>query len=176
MVNVYSGNELEQEKGIKKRMHVIWFILLSFYAALTVGLFVWYLTLEYLSPVVIWIEIAEIVLTVLFCCYTFVFYNIPYRRQKKYVILLQHLDTGLKEFSEGKFVRFSDKIEVRDGVDFYHMVTSQWNEQKQEFMERKVLLDKEKPFPDVHEGDTVMYKTQGNVLIEYMVRKKDETA
>lgn len=174
MIKVYSGEEIVKETKTKKTMMAWWYVALGIYVAATIGFVVWYCLIDYNDPMLTWIQVIETVLTALFGIGSFLFFSIPYRRQRRYVKLLGYIDTGLKEFGEGKFLRFSDEIEVREFVDFNHMITEEWSERRQEMLERKVLLDVEKLRPDIHAGDTIMYKTQGNVLIEYEIKKQEE--
>lgn len=180
MERVYTGEELAKETKIKKTMMAWWYVALGVYVALTAGFITWFLLLDYEDPLAIWMQVIECAVTGLFGVASFLFFSIPFKRQRRYVKLLGYLDTGLKEFGEGKFLRFSDEIEVRESVDFNHMITEEWSERRQEFLERKVLLDMEKPRPAVQAGDMIMYKTQGNVLIEYEVKltetQTDKTA
>ena len=96
-------------------------------------------------------------------------YNSKYNRLRKYVNILGYLRIGLKEQYSGQFLRIDEQIEVKDGVDFYKMITKEWNERKQEYFERKVLIDNEKPKPIIPENARVRYITQGNILIKYKV-------
>ena len=83
--------------------------------------------------------------------------------------MLKHLQTGLTEESVGEFLRFEEETESHEGVDYYTMVLSEWYEKKEEFYERKVLIDAEKARPVITKGNVVRYITQGNILLRYEV-------
>lgn len=83
--------------------------------------------------------------------------------------MLEYLNIGIKENHLGQFVRYDDVIDVKDGVEFYKMILKEWNERKQEYYDRKVLIDNEIIKPAINKGDRLKYVTQGNILLKYKI-------
>ncbi|MBQ9710266.1 MAG: hypothetical protein IJV67_06575 [Clostridia bacterium] len=83
------------------------------------------------------------------------------------------IQTGLKTTGTNAFVRFDSSITVKDGVDCISMVVLQWSEKKQEYFERHVLCDLEKPLPSLNKGDVINYVTHANVLVSYELSSPD---
>lgn len=168
MTEIYSGQEYSEEYKVKKRMLRIWFALLAVYIIISVIIIVSFAILPYGTKKTVFIT-SDIMLSMLFWGFTFFYFNLKYNRIRKYVKILKHIMTGLKEQNSGEYLRIEDTIEVKEGVDFYKMVIKEWNEKKQEYFERKVLIDSQKPKPNIPDGKRVRYITQGNILIKYKV-------
>ena len=62
---------------------------------------------------------------------------------------------------------------ARNIVDCISMVVLQWSEKKQEYFERHVLCDLEKPLPSLNKGDVINYVTHANVLVSYELSSSD---
>ncbi|NLK17413.1 MAG: hypothetical protein GX304_02665 [Clostridiales bacterium] len=185
MTELYTGQEYPQHLKLKKKMLNVWLILLGIYIAASVAILLGLVTMPYYTrdDVISFGEkknyfiAADVLLSTLFWGFSLFFFINKYIRLSRYVRMLKYLDIGLKEVYEGEFLRFGDVVEVKDGVEFYKMITKEWNERKQEYYERKVLIDREIEKFDICPGDRVKYVTQGNVLIKYkIVRKAKEKA
>lgn len=168
MTDLYTGQEYEAEYKIKKKMLIIWYIMLAVYLIISVIILISFTSLPYGTKKTVFIYF-DIGLSTLFWGYSLFFFNNKYGRIRKYVKMLGYLDTGLKETYDGQFLRFDNTIEVKEGVEFYKMITKEWNEGKQEYFERKVLIDIEKPKPEIAEGLRIRYITQGNILVRYKI-------
>ena len=88
--------------------------------------------------------------------------------------LIAYLSVGLKQVNESKFLRYED-YETKDGVDLYILIFSEWNAKKSEYMDRKIMFDKEKPLPEFQGGDIVRYLSQGNLMVAYEVIGHDDS-
>jgi len=176
MTELYQGDELQKERIAKKKIFRIWLILLGIVLAIDIACVVIHALLPYNSPLAIYPKITAMGLSCLFGVLSYPFLAVKYRRIRSYVKMLGYLFIGLKEGSVGEFIGFHDTVEVKEGVDFYTMTAYEYNESKQEYFVRKVLIDKEKSKPLVSEGDMVHYITQGNILMSYEIieRKEDE--
>ncbi len=176
MTEIYTGSELSTEKARRKRFLTVWYILLGTVLAIDIGLIVWHALMPYKSPDQIIPRAIAMTLTSLFAVVSLLLFSIKFRRLNCYVRMLRYLDTGLKEGGVGEFIEFSQGVEVKEGVDFYHFDVYEWNEIKQEYFIRKVLVDNEKAKPELREGDMVHFITQGNILMQYEVipRPADE--
>lgn len=174
MIELYDGSEYPREKAAKKRFLTIWLILLGLVVAFDIAMMVWLSTLPYESPMAIWPKAAGILLSCLFAFFSMPFLAIKYHRMRFYTKMLGYLETGLREGSVGELKQFSSAVEVREGVDYHTMITFEYNERKREYFERKVLIDCEKPLPDIQPGEIVHYITQGNILVSYEILPRPE--
>ena len=176
MTELYQGDELQKERVAKKKIFRIWLILLGFVLAVDIACIIVHALLPYKSPLAIYPKIVAMGLSCLFGVLSYPFLAVKYRRIRSYVKMLGFLFIGLKEGSVGEFIGFNDTVEVKESVDFYTMTTYEYNESKQEYFIRKVLIDKEKEKPKLNPCDMVHYITQGNILMNYEIieRKQDE--
>lgn len=168
MTKLYTGQEYQKEFKTKKTMLIVWLVMLGVYLGLSLFILFVFIDMPYgtrWEPFII----SNIALSTLFWGFTLFFHSTKYFRLKRYVKMLGFLQSGIKESYIGQFLRFDDDIEVKEGVEFYKMITKEWNEKKQEYFERKVLIDREIDKPQIPEGSRVKYVTQGNILIKYAV-------
>lgn len=180
MTELYTGQEYPQHLKLKKRMLTMWLILLFVYLAVSAVILVGLVTLPFYTNEDVlsfnakrpYFIVGNIALSTLFWGFSLFFFNNKYIRLSRYVRMLKYINIGLKEVYEGQFLRFDEDREIKDGVEFYKMITKEWSERKQEFFERKVLIDREIKKFDISPGDRVKYVTQGNVLIKYRIMKK----
>lgn len=168
MTELYTGNEYNTELGRKKRMITVYLIILLIYIIISTAIIISFAILPYGTKNTVFI-VGDIAISTIFWGYSFFFFSNKYNRIRKYVKMLGFIQTGLRETYEGNFLRFDDTLEVKDVVDFYTMITKEWNERKQEFFERKVLIDCEKAKPEISIGSRVRYVTQGNILVTFKI-------
>ena len=169
MTEIYQEQDFITAAKQKKKIYTVLFITLGIYLAAAMGLWGWYFTLPYRSPTITKVKVLQSLLIGVYIIFLFIFCGIKVRRIRRYCIMLKHLKTGLTEENGGMFLRFDETIEVHEGVDYYTMILSEWYEKKEEFYERKVLIDAEKAHPNLNKGDVVSYITQGNILLRYEV-------
>jgi hypothetical protein len=168
MTELYTGEEFKREYAAKKKALTIWLILLGVYLAISAAILIAFCLLPYgtlQTPFIV----SDIALSTVFWGLTLFFYSTKYYRLKKYVKMLEYLNIGIKENHLGQFVRYDDVIDVKDGVEFYKMILKEWNERKQEYYDRKVLIDNEIIKPAINKGDRLKYVTQGNILLKYKI-------
>lgn len=172
---LYNGTELEFERSVLKKM-IIWFSVISFiFLAIVFTLFGVGTTFPYGSNLTIVFEIIDIVLSIIYGCLTYAFFAIFFKKQRDYVKLLTHLDTGLLNKTEGIFISNESETCTKEGVVFNTLNINVFNNSKGEYFERKILVDKEKSLPVFNENDNVIFITQGSVLVEYEVVSKSKT-
>ena len=70
------------------------------------------------------------------------------------------------------FYRFREKSLQKDNIDVVACVFETWNKKKQEWLEREVYADPEKPLPEFSEGDLVRYISQDNMLVQYEILER----
>lgn len=169
MVDYFLESEHLKAKSQKTKVLVAYFIILGIYLFVSIGLFLWYLTLPYMSPTITTVKLIHYPLTAVMIIFSFVYLGIPYKRVNRYFKLTYNLLTGLKETSTGSFFEYDETLQDKDGVDFKSLIFIEWNKFKNDFFERKVLVFNEKPFPEFTEKQNVKYVTQGNVLISYEI-------
>ena len=54
------------------------------------------------------------------------------------------------------------------------MIVLEWSDKTQEYMRRHVLVDKEKPMPELNNGDIITYVTHANVLLSYGLKSEED--
>ena len=173
MIDYFDLKEWEIIKEQKNKALVLYFVSLFAYLLFAFGFFAWYLLTPYGSKITILIKWIVYPITFVYAMLSILFFGIKYKRIKNYYNKCVDLATGIKETSEGKFLRTSELCQVKDGVDFKNLIFSEWNKYKNEYYDRKVLVFYEKPFPNMPENSKVKYITQGNVLISYEILSEE---
>ena len=97
----------------------------------------------------------------------FFIFSIKYKRVASYVKMLIDMQMGIKAEGVNTYVRTDSSIIKKDGVDFIGLIVLDWSDKKQEYFERRILLDLEKPIPDFKPGDMVKHVTHANILMAY---------
>ncbi len=174
MIDYYKEEFLINGKKQKKRTLIVYYVVLSIYLLISVGMFLFYLTLPYKSPKITTVKLIEYPLTGIFVIFSFVYLTIKVKRVRKYCKLCTNLSTGLRETSEATFSGYKEDSQEKDGVDMKALIFSEWNKYKKGYFDRKVLVFYEEPFPVFNEGDKVRFITQGNVLISYEKISEEE--
>ena len=169
MIDYFVEQDFLDAKKQRKKVLSIYFIVLAVYLIISVGLFIWYRTLPYLSPTITTVKLIHYPLTAIMTVFSFIYLGVPFKRVNRYYQLTKNMITGLKETSTGSFFEYDETLQDKDGVDFKSLVFIEWNKYKNDFFERKVLVFDEKPFPELKENQNVKYVTQGNVLVKYEI-------
>ncbi len=165
----FNQKQLLEAKKQKNINLAIYLIVTFVYVVISVIDIIWYVNLPYGSNKVVIIKLIEYVATGLFIIFSFIFLGIPYKRVKSYYKVCLNMANGKKEKTVGVLVDMTSDVQLKDGVDFKTLLFMVWNEIKQDFFERKVLIFHEKPFPEIPLGAKVEFVTQGNVLISYEI-------
>ena len=164
---IYTQEYYEQTLKQKKKILAFFFILTGIYLALCVGFVIFYTTLPYKSPTITWVKVIMYVITAIYGIFIFLYMAIKFRRIKKYCAVLKGIMVGDVISGIGSFICYNESVEVKDGCDFKSMIFSQWSTKKQEYFERKVLVDVEKEFPVIKDNENVKYYTHANILVGY---------
>lgn len=144
-----------------------------FFVVVCIACLAYFMSLPYKDPMQ---PVPQVIVSVVSCLYvvfTYVFMGIKFHRARRYYKLISYVSVGMKQVNNSIFLRYEEP-ELRDGVDFYVLIFSEWSKKKSEYMDRKIYCDKEKPLPVFQKGDEVCYLTQGNVIIEYEIVGHDE--
>jgi hypothetical protein len=167
MVNIYEKEDYESAYSSKMRILRGFFISLAIVLAVTIAIFVYYVRLEYNTPLKNTLMIANICISSIYAITMFFIFSIKYKRVASYVRMLNDMKNGLSSEGVNAYVRTDSSVTVKDGVDFISIVVLQWSEKKQEFFERNILFDIEKPLPAFKKGDVIRHITHANILMAY---------
>lgn len=174
MQEYYKTEFLQLAKKQRKDSLLILLLIAGIYLLISTGLFIWYTTLPYMSPVINIVKIIHYVLTAIFVVVFVMYLSIKYKRVNDYYKKCVEIQTGLVEENFGSFIEFDETLQTKDGVDFKSALFLEYRERKKDFFERKVLIFYEHPCPDFQNGQTIKYITQGNVLKLYEIEKNLE--
>ncbi len=169
MIQFFLPSQLEDAKKQKRKTLIIYFIVLGVYLFISLGLFLWFRTLPYMSKTITTVKLIHYPITVVFVVFSFIYLGIKYKRINRYSKVVKNMIIGLTETSTGSFFEYDESIRTKDGVEFKSLVFIEWNKYKDDFYERHVLVLKEMDFPQFEENQNIRYVTQGNVLISYEI-------
>ena len=179
MINVYEQSDYEKAYKLKKNLLRYYFAGLSVFLIATVIFFILYLRLPY--PTTKQIKSKTNLYLALNCIITgiaiilsFIYLGIPYQRAKAYFKLLDDIKVGQKVKNVSTFLKNDESVVEVGNVDFHTMIVLEWSDKTQEFMRRHVLVDKEKPMPNLKNGDIITYVTHANVLLSYGYKSEEE--
>lgn len=167
MVEVYNENDYIAVKKQKKQFLTIFFVSLAVLLAVNIGLFVFYTMQEYQTPLKAPLLAFNIISCSIYAAVYYILFAIKFKRINSYSRMLNYFKTGLVEEGRHAFVRVDSSVTEKDGVRFLPLVFLEWSDKSQDYFERNILLDIEKPVPEFKKGEMVIHKTQGNVLVAY---------
>lgn len=173
MIAIYDNKDYAVVKAQRKRLLIAFWVTLGILLALDIGVFVFYTLQEFETPYKAPLLAFEIVTCAIFVVVFYPVMAIKYKRVNDYYKMLADISCGITVDGTNTFVGVDGTVTVKDGVSFINLVFLEWSEKKQEYFERNVLFDVEKPVPDFKKGDVVHHVTQGNVLIAYELRRED---
>ena len=172
MQNVYTDADLLSAYKQRAKYLTIFISITAAYLAICIGLCIYHSTLPYASPLETWPKVVAYVLSVLYVVSMFPFMSIKYRRINCYHKLLSYINEGIKSEETNYFYTFRQQTQQQDNIDAVVCVFGEWNKRRQEWRERVIYLDAEKPMPDFSNGDLVHYITQSNFLVHYEVLQR----
>lgn len=179
MINVYEQKDYDNALKLKRKLLKIYFAILSVFLAGTLVFFILHLRLPYTSTPELEKKdnlylVFNCVITGIAIIFSFIYLGIPYKRAKAYFKLLDDIKIGQKIKNVSTFLQNDVSVVEVGNVDFHTMVVLEWSEKTQEFMRRHVLVDKEKPMPNLKNGDIITYYTHANVLLSYGYKSEDD--
>jgi len=162
MVQVYSESDFKKS-GLRRKK------LLAVYLAATaaaIGLCVLFILMRnsWNRDLMLFLNAA---LTAAWGAFTMGFFSLKYAPVFKYIKFLKAYKAGITDEGSGIFLRFEDEIKTQYGVKVYAMVCEVKVVKRQDFPERRILIDREKAKPDIQEGQKVKFRTHGGVLVAY---------
>lgn len=167
MVSIYKTEDFERAEASRKAILTGFFISLAVVLAVCITIFVFYVLQEYNTPLKQPLLITNIVISSIYAIVMFFIFSIKYKRVASYVKMLIDMQMGIKAEGVNTYVRTDSSIIKKDGVDFIGLIVLDWSDKKQEYFERRILLDLEKPIPDFKPGDMVKHVTHANILMAY---------
>lgn len=173
MVSVYDENDYITTKEQKKKILIGFWVSFAVLMCLNIASLVIYTLQEFNTPLKTPLLAFNIVSCSVYAIIAYPVLAIRYKRVKAYYKMLYYFDSGIKVEGSNAFVGVDSSVTVKDGVEFINLVFLQWSDKKQEYFERNILFDVEKPVPDFKKGDVVHHVTQGNVLVAYELRSEE---
>lgn len=170
MTEMFSQADKTQSRAERKKLLILWFAALAVYlvaVGVMIGVNLYQVETTASRALQVPFTVLAVALSVLFGCFTLFFFSIKYRLTAKYCRMLKDIDRGLKDTTEGTFLRYDDTITMKDGVYFYSMELDCKPLRRDDITLRKVLIEQTIPHPDVAEGEKIRFTTHANILISY---------
>lgn len=170
MTEMFSQADKTQSRAERKKLLILWFTALAVYlvaVGVMIGVNLYQVETTASRALQVPFTVLAVALSVLFGCFTLFFFSIKYRLTAKYCRMLKDIDRGLKDTTEGTFLRYDDTITMKDGVYFYAMELDCKPLRRDDITLRKVLIEQTIPHPDVAEGEKIRFTTHANILISY---------
>ena len=145
MTIVYDDKDLVSAYKQKKKIWYIYLAVAVVYVALCVTCLVLYIGTPFEAPEQNIYKWTVWVASCLFVIFSFVYLTIKYQRIRKYYKLVSYLSVGLKSVNNSIFLRY-ESPEIKDSVDYYVLVVSEWSKKKIRIYGQKNLLRQRKTF------------------------------
>ncbi len=173
-IDYFKEEEFIKAKKQKRNSTAKYLAVLGVYVIISIGLFLYYRTLPYLSPKIQTVKAIHYPLSCAFSIFSFIYLSIAQRRINSYYKFCFHLLTARRETSTAVYLENEEKLFIKDGVDCKALIFLEWNKFKKDYYERRVFVFFEKEFPVIPEKAEVEFVTQGNFLISYKIIKSEE--
>lgn len=167
MVNVYNAGDYETTRKQKKQFLITFFITFAVLLVLNAAVFIIYTRQEYKTPLKAPLLAFNITSCSVYAVIYYILFSVKYKRISAYARMLDYFKSGIIEEGRHAFVRVDSSVTEKDGVRFVPLVFLEWSDKFQDYFERNILFDTEKPIPQFKKGEMVIHKTQGNVLVVY---------
>lgn len=177
-MEMFSQQEKAEARRQRKNLLLVWFGILAVYLiaiGTMIGVNLYQVVVYADRGLQVPFTVLSIIFTALFGGYTLFFFSLKFRLTAKYCRMLRDIDRGLKDTTEGTFLKFDDTIAMKDGVYFYDMELDCKPLRRDDITLRKVLIEHTIPKPDFHEGDKIRFTTHANILVSYELLHKCET-
>lgn len=174
MQRVYNDEDFNAVLDQKKRIALLFWIVLAVYIVLSIVSLVYYTSLPYEDDMQALPKAVMFISTAFFVIFIFFYMGIKYHRANKYYKMMYYLSEGMKNVEENYFVGFELNDLQKDNVDAISCVFKTWSYKKKEWMRREAYWDVEKHLPPFEEGDLVKYIVQSNFVVAYEVVQKGD--
>ncbi len=172
MISVYTDADYLAAYKQKQRIFTGFLAMTGAYLAICIAMLVYHIVLPYGTKEDLIPKIVTYVCTGVYLIVIFPYMSIKFRRSRKYCKMLHYVSEGLKMEETNYFYTFREKSTQKDDVDVIRCAFETWSKKRQEWQEREVYHDKEKPLPDLGSGDYVRYVSQSSFLVQYEVIEK----
>jgi len=172
MTSIYSDADF---LSVYKQKQKIWGVFLGATIACVtfcVAWLIYYISLPYNDPMQTLPKVCVYSASVLYVILIFPFMAIKYSRVRRYYKALSVFSEGLKGEEKNYFYCFEGKTLQKENIDVTSCIFETWSKKKQEWLEREVYSDAEKPLPDFSSGDYVQYIVQSNFIIQYRILER----
>ena len=171
-ISVYNDADYLSALKQKRKIFTVFLSITLFYAAFCIAWWIYFLSLPYASPKGVLPKLLVYVATAIYVVFLFPFMGIKYKRISRYCKMLYFVGEGIKAEEKYYFYQFREKTLQKDNIDVISAVFAYWDAKTQEWREREVYCDAEKPLPQIESGDYVRYLTQSNFIVQYEVLVK----
>ncbi len=172
MISVYTDADYLAAYKQKQRLLAGFWIMTIAYIATCIAMLVYHVTLPYGAEEDLIPKLVTYVSTGLYFIAIFPYMSIKFRRCRRYYKVLYFISEGMKMEENNYFYTFREKSLQKDHIDVMGCAFETWSKKRQEWLEREVYHDVEKPLPELGSGDYVRYITQSNFLVQYEILEK----
>ena len=172
MITVYNDADLLSAYKQKNKVLCIFWAVTAVYVLTCLAMLIYHISLPYASALDVYPQMVTYVLSALYVVFVFPFMCIKYNRVKNYVTMLSFISSGIKVVETEYFYTFRPQTLQKEKIDVASCVFATWNKKKEEWYEREIYTDQEKPQPDFGGGDLVRYVTQSNILLQYEILQR----
>lgn len=164
-------NDADYLSALKQKRKIFWIFMgvTLTYAAFCIAWWIYFMSLPYASAKAELPKALVFIASALYVVFTFPFMTIKYSRVSRYCRMLHFVSEGMKVEEKYYFYQFREKTLQKDNIDVISAVFAYWDAKTQEWREREVYCDAEKPLPQIESGDYVRYVTQSNFIVEYEI-------
>ncbi len=172
MISVYTDADYLAAYKQKKRVFAWFMIVTMAYLAVCIAMLVYHISLPYASKLDAIPKAVAFVASAAYVVFVFPYMSIKFSRVRRYTKMLFYVSEGMKMEESNYFYTFRTKNLQKDHIDVIACVFETWSKKRQEWLEREVYFDVEKPAPEFESGDYVRYISQSNFLIQYEILEK----
>ena len=172
MITVYNDADLLSAYKQKNKVLCIFWAVTAVYVLTCLAMLIYHISLPYASALDVYPQMVTYVLSALYVVFVFPFMCIKYSRVNSYVTMLSFISSGIKVVETEYFYIFRPQTLQKEKIDVTSCVFATWNKKKEEWYEREIYADQEKPQPDFGGGDLVRYVTQSNILLQYEILQR----
>ena len=172
MISVYTDADYLAAYKQKQRIFAGFVAMTVAYFAICIAMLVYHISLPYAAKEDVIPKTITYVTTGAYFIFVFPYMSIKFSRSRRYCKMLYYVSEGIKMEEHNYFYTFREKDLQKDNIDVVGCVFETWSKKRQEWLEREVYLDVEKPFPDFGSGDYVRYVSQSNFLVQYEILEK----
>ncbi len=169
MTSVYTDADYLAVYKQKQRVFGVFMGVTFAYLVFCLAWLLYYMSLPYSDSMQTLPKACIYAASVLYVVFAFPYLSIKYSRVRRYYKMMGFVSQGIKVEEKNYFYRFQEKKLQKENIDVVSCFFETWNKKKQEWMEREIYFDAEKPLPAFESGDLVRYVAQSNFIIQYEV-------